>query len=76
MARDFCVTLLGDAAHPMLPHAGQGAAHALEDAVAIGGVLHRAIEIEAALQQYQETRSKRTQEIVRIAAQCASWFNQ
>jgi 2-polyprenyl-6-methoxyphenol hydroxylase-like FAD-dependent oxidoreductase len=61
------VTLLGDAAHPMLPHAGQGAAQALEDAVTIGRVLHRAIDIEAALQQYQETRSKRTEEIVRIA---------
>jgi 2-polyprenyl-6-methoxyphenol hydroxylase-like FAD-dependent oxidoreductase len=30
------VTLLGDAAHPMLPHTGQGAAQALEDAVALG----------------------------------------
>ena len=33
------VTLLGDAAHPMLPHTGQGAAQALEDAVALGRVL-------------------------------------
>ncbi len=30
------VTLLGDAAHPMLPHTGQGAGQALEDAVALG----------------------------------------
>jgi 2-polyprenyl-6-methoxyphenol hydroxylase-like FAD-dependent oxidoreductase len=30
------VTLLGDAAHPLLPHTGQGAAQALEDAVALG----------------------------------------
>jgi hypothetical protein len=29
-------TLLGDAAHPVLPHTGQGAAQALEDAVALG----------------------------------------
>jgi 2-polyprenyl-6-methoxyphenol hydroxylase-like FAD-dependent oxidoreductase len=28
--------VLGDAAHPMLPHTGQGAAQALEDAVALG----------------------------------------
>ncbi|HEY1306049.1 MAG TPA: hypothetical protein VGF24_20990 [Vicinamibacterales bacterium] len=30
------ITLLGSAAHPMLRHAGQGAAQALEDAVALG----------------------------------------
>jgi 2-polyprenyl-6-methoxyphenol hydroxylase-like FAD-dependent oxidoreductase len=30
------MTLLGDAAHPVLPHTGQGAAQALEDAVALG----------------------------------------
>ena len=30
------VTLLGDAAHPVLPHTAQGAAQALEDAVALG----------------------------------------
>ncbi|WP_215545180.1 FAD-dependent monooxygenase [Amycolatopsis sp. CA-230715] len=29
------VTLLGDAAHPMLPHHGQGASQAIEDAVAL-----------------------------------------
>jgi 2-polyprenyl-6-methoxyphenol hydroxylase-like FAD-dependent oxidoreductase len=61
------VTLLGDAAHPMLPHAGQGAAQVLEDAVAVGRVLHRAVDVEAALRHYEEMRSKRTQEIVRIA---------
>ena len=32
-------TLLGDAAHPVLPHTGQGAAQALEDAVALLGRL-------------------------------------
>ena len=30
------VTLLGDAAHPVLPHTGQGAAQAIADAVALG----------------------------------------
>jgi salicylate hydroxylase len=33
------VTLLGDAAHPMLPHHGQGASQALEDAVALAHCL-------------------------------------
>ena len=36
------LTLLGDAAHPMLPHVGQGANQAIEDAVALAAVLRRA----------------------------------
>ncbi|WP_433336209.1 FAD-dependent monooxygenase [Spirillospora sp. CA-294931] len=35
------VTLLGDAAHPMLPHHGQGAGQAIEDAVALAFCLAR-----------------------------------
>jgi 2-polyprenyl-6-methoxyphenol hydroxylase-like FAD-dependent oxidoreductase len=33
------MTLVGDAAHPMLPNAAQGASQALEDAVALGDAL-------------------------------------
>src|SRR5688500_2814865 len=36
------LTLLGDAAHPMLPHLGQGANQAIEDGVALAAVLGRA----------------------------------
>ncbi|MFI5897096.1 FAD-dependent monooxygenase [Actinoplanes sp. NPDC051513] len=35
------VALIGDAAHPMLPFLAQGAAQAIEDAVALAGCLHR-----------------------------------
>jgi 2-polyprenyl-6-methoxyphenol hydroxylase-like FAD-dependent oxidoreductase len=76
------VTLLGDAAHPMLPHAGQGAAQALEDAVAIGRALDGAIDVQAALRAYEQLRSPRVHRIVRIARRNArlgsmtGWFGQ
>jgi 2-polyprenyl-6-methoxyphenol hydroxylase-like FAD-dependent oxidoreductase len=59
------VTLLGDAAHPMLPHTGQGAAQALEDAVALGLALGQGGEVADALRRYERVRSARTAKIVR-----------
>ena len=61
------VTLLGDAAHPMLPHAGQGAAQALEDAVALGERLAAADDIPQALRHYESARARRTRTIVALA---------
>jgi 2-polyprenyl-6-methoxyphenol hydroxylase-like FAD-dependent oxidoreductase len=61
------VTLLGDAAHPMLPHAGQGAAQALEDAVALGRALRGAADVDAALRRYERVRATRTRKIVLLA---------
>jgi 2-polyprenyl-6-methoxyphenol hydroxylase-like FAD-dependent oxidoreductase len=59
------VTLLGDAAHPMLPHTGQGAAQALEDAVALGLALSTNGRTEHALRAYERVRARRTGSIVR-----------
>jgi 2-polyprenyl-6-methoxyphenol hydroxylase-like FAD-dependent oxidoreductase len=52
------LTLLGDAAHPMLPHVGQGANQAIEDAVALATLLSRAdaASAPAALQAYERVR--------------------
>jgi len=61
------ITLLGDAAHPMLPHAGQGAAQALEDAVALGVLLQSAADPVPALRRYELVRAQRTRAIVKIA---------
>ncbi|SRR5258705_77344 len=52
------VTLLGDAAHPMLPHAGQGAAQPLED---------DPTAIQAALRDYERVRAARTRSVVGLA---------
>jgi salicylate hydroxylase len=52
------VTLLGDAAHPMLPHHGQGANQAIEDAVALAICLAEvpAVPAGAALRRYEAAR--------------------
>jgi salicylate hydroxylase len=56
------LTLLGDAAHPMLPHTGQGANQAIEDAIALATVLSRADRVSAprALLIYEQLRRERT----------------
>lgn len=58
-----CVTLLGDAAHGMFPFVAQGAAAALEDAVALGEVLQEARDLPGALHAYERQRRPRTTQI-------------
>jgi 2-polyprenyl-6-methoxyphenol hydroxylase-like FAD-dependent oxidoreductase len=62
------VTVLGDAAHPMLPYLGQGACQAIED----GAVLATALSAEAAdplagLDRYERTRRPRASQVVLTA---------
>ncbi|MBW0101439.1 FAD-dependent monooxygenase [Pseudonocardia sp. KRD-291] len=59
------LTLLGDAAHPMLPHLGQGANQSVEDGVALAVLLAAGGRegVEAALQAYEELRRERTSAI-------------
>jgi 2-polyprenyl-6-methoxyphenol hydroxylase-like FAD-dependent oxidoreductase len=54
------VTLLGDAAHPMTFAVGQGAAQALEDALAIAEALDRVTDVEGALRGYEQQRMGRS----------------
>lgn len=54
------VTLLGDAAHPVLPHTGQGAAQAMVDAVTLGALLRGGAGVEAALRSYEQERRQKT----------------
>ncbi len=56
------LTLLGDAAHPMLPHAGQGANQALEDGLALATVLAQSdrTSVPEALRIYESVRRERT----------------
>jgi 2-polyprenyl-6-methoxyphenol hydroxylase-like FAD-dependent oxidoreductase len=65
------VTLLGDAAHPMLPHTGQGAAQAMEDAVALALALSRFDDHEQALRRYEDVRLARTARFVKAGPRIA-----
>jgi salicylate hydroxylase len=56
------LVLLGDAAHPMLPHLGQGANQAIEDGVALAVFLEQraAADIADVLMAYEKFRRART----------------
>jgi 2-polyprenyl-6-methoxyphenol hydroxylase-like FAD-dependent oxidoreductase len=66
------VTLLGDAAHPVLPHTAQGAAMAIEDAVALGLALRHPADPAAALRRYEDVRASRTRRVIRAGPRIAS----
>jgi salicylate hydroxylase len=53
------ITLTGDAAHPMLPFLGLGAAMGIEDAVVLGRALGATSDAKAGLQVYEKTRRDR-----------------
>ena len=63
------VTLLGDAAHPMLPFLAQGAAMAIEDAAVLADQMARLPDDPAsAMRRYERARRKRTARVQRAAA--------
>lgn len=62
------VVLLGDAAHPMLPFLGQGAANALEDAMILTRCLVSESTPERAFALYQKIRGPRTKGATEQAA--------
>jgi salicylate hydroxylase len=64
---DGPVTLLGDAAHPMLPFAAQGAAMALEDAVCLGDVLGDEQNFVDAFARFSALRTERTGQVQLIS---------
>src|SRR5687768_601773 len=59
------LTLLGDAAHPMLPHLGQGANQSIEDGMALATILSQIDNdaVPAALLAYERLRRERVADV-------------
>lgn len=58
------VTLLGDAAHPMLPRGSNGAAQAIIDATTLADLLAKSTSVPSALQEYDNLRVPATRNVV------------
>jgi salicylate hydroxylase len=71
-----CVTLLGDAAHPMVPHFGQGAGQSIEDGFVLAVLLEHATreQIPARLKAYQDLRLERTSRVQAASRQAGKFY--
>jgi 2-polyprenyl-6-methoxyphenol hydroxylase-like FAD-dependent oxidoreductase len=58
------ITLLGDAAHPMMPRGSNGAAQAIIDATTLAGLLAGGPDWQAALKAYEAKRLQATANVV------------
>jgi len=67
------ITVVGDAAHPMLPFGAQGANQAIEDAVTLAACLRDVAgpDVAQALRRYEELRRPRTAYVQRAIAENA-----
>ena len=73
------IILMGDAAHPTPPSAGQGAAQALEDSVTLAACLRRAggpAGVPAALAEFAARRQARTASMLISARTNLAMFNE
>jgi salicylate hydroxylase len=61
------VTLIGDAAHPMLPFLAQGGAMGIEDAAVLARCLREDDDIARAMRSYERTRQRRVARVQREA---------
>jgi salicylate hydroxylase len=63
------ITLMGDAAHPMVPHVGQGAGQSIEDAITLAVLLEgcTAADVAGRLKLYEALRLARTSRVQALA---------
>lgn len=67
-------TLMGDAAHPMLPFLGMGAAMALEDGVVLARCLEKYDTPAAAFAAYEDARKERTKGVLLDSRDQGVWY--
>ncbi len=67
------VVLIGDAAHGMTPHCGQGAAQAVEDGIVLADELSTSDSVAAALQAYTHRRFDRCRTILEGSEAIGRW---
>jgi len=67
------VALIGDAAHSITPHLGQGAAQAVEDAVVLADELRKDEPLEKSLDSYAKRRYERCKLILEASLQIGEW---
>ncbi|KAI0380886.1 FAD/NAD(P)-binding domain-containing protein [Hypomontagnella monticulosa] len=73
------VAMIGDAAHATGPHAGNGAAQAIEDAAILSRLFSHVEskgQIDAALRAFDEIRRPRSQKVVDITRQFGRFYSQ
>ncbi|KAJ7283364.1 salicylate hydroxylase [Mycena rebaudengoi] len=72
--------VLGDAAHPMMPHQSQGACQAIEDAAALGIIFSSAYnftgDVTAGLELYQKIRKPRATRVQSASARATENLNE
>jgi salicylate hydroxylase len=71
------IVLIGDSAHAMLPHQGQGANQTIEDAVLLAARLADAApgDVAPALARYEAERRPRTRRVQRWSRLTADWMH-
>jgi salicylate hydroxylase len=70
------ITLLGDAAHPMLPYLAQGAAMAIEDAAVLANCIAASPdETAAAMRRYERARVPRTGRVQQLSSRNDTVFH-
>lgn len=69
------VCLIGDAAHAISPHAGQGATMAIEDTVVLAKCLRDKSDTQEAFVSFEKLRKRRTEKVVKVAQQLGNIFS-